>query len=128
MQVLMLYADSDTQSREIGGEMEQFLRDYDVETYHRISDLVTRFATPGSWEMILICIVSQTSALRELEAFREKYPDACLMLLIPDQEEETLWLAHKLAPSFIAHLEDDIKDVKAVMLKMLKSKVKGEGD
>lgn len=121
MQVLLVYDRNDPQCRNIHSELVTFLNDLEIESYHRISDLITRFIALASWKMILVCIASHKNMLREMEAFREKYPDSRLILALPDQDSETLHIAHELSPSFITYLDDGSADIESVLTKMLQS-------
>jgi len=119
MEILILYDNTDSRCQEIGNLLEQHFRNHDVKTYRRVSDLITRLMAIGTWNKVLICIVSQRAMLNELKTFRDSYPESKLVLVLPNQEEKTLKMAHKLEPLFIGYLNDDPHALTTVVEKIL---------
>jgi hypothetical protein len=71
---------------------------------------------PGADTVILA--VSSVSELRELVDFQDLLADLRVILLLPDWEEKTLKLAHRLCPRFVAQPDTSLDDLVAVLAKM----------
>ncbi len=124
MEILVLYDNTDSRCQEIGHQLEHHFRKYDVKTCHRVSDLITRLMAIGTWNKVLVCIVSQRTMLNELKTFRDSYPELKLVLVLPNQEEQTIKMAHKLEPLFIGYLNEDQHALTTVVERILDRKNK----
>jgi hypothetical protein len=56
--------------------------------------------------------------LRRLISIRGFFKETKVLLVLPDQEEETIALAHKVFPTYIAYLEADASELVSVLRRL----------
>jgi hypothetical protein len=68
---------------------------------------------------LVIFIAQDRLALRQLVSLKEFLWRIKIILVLPDDEEETIALAHRLKPRYLCYLEDDCSELGQVVNKML---------
>jgi hypothetical protein len=85
-----------------------------VDLSHRLQELQKNLP-------ILIILISTKDELIDVLSFRNLLFGFRLILILPDSEEETVALGHRLRPNFLTYLYSNAKEIKAVLEKMLKN-------
>jgi hypothetical protein len=63
--------------------------------------------------------------LREIGRMRDFLARARTLLVLPDQERETIALAHKIFPTYISYIDDGISEIVAVLKQLIKARRNG---
>lgn len=76
---------------------------------------------------IIILLAENTMMLRSLFDMKSLFQDIDIILILPDEAEETLCLGHQLYPRYISFKNSDFSDVLMVMKKMVQTKAINHG-
>ena len=68
---------------------------------------------------ILIFLADTDEELNQLYAIKDVVDDVRIILILPNNQPETLALAHLLRPRFITYIDRDVAEVGSVFQKML---------
>lgn len=90
-----------------------------VETFRSIPSLLQRLHKPLPEAVVFVFLVSSKQELTELVEYREWLKDRRLILVLPDDDIETISRGHALRPRFVTYVESDYIDISAVLGKML---------
>jgi hypothetical protein len=90
-----------------------------VEVYRSIDDLANRLKRLLDHDAIAILQVRAKEELLDLVSISNLLQDVRVILLLSDREEETISLAHRLRPRFLANSESGFSDTMSVVRKML---------
>jgi len=90
-----------------------------LEVYRSIEDLSNRLHRLLDRDAIAILQVRAKEELLDLVSISDLLQDVRIILLLPDREDETISLAHRLRPRFLSYTNADPSDVFAVLSKML---------
>jgi hypothetical protein len=61
--------------------------------------------------------------LRRLVSIRGFFKETKVLLVLPDQEAETIALAHKVFPTYIAYLDADVTELVSVLRRLAEAQV-----
>jgi hypothetical protein len=90
-----------------------------VEVYRSIEELTRRLQRLYDHDTIVILQAEDRKQLVRIVSLRDLFQGVRIILLVPDREEETIVLAHRLRPRFLSTSEGDFSDVMSVLQKML---------
>ena len=94
------------------------MEDY-IEVYHSIETLLDKFRQPFQNLNIAVFLAARQKDLLEILAAQHLLRDIRIVLILPDSKEATIYKGHQLYPRFIGYVDDDFKDVGAVLEKMI---------
>jgi hypothetical protein len=115
---LLVYARSPEGLRERWPKLFQdSIPSYGIEIYRTMGTFVHRLQHPPE-HFIIILVLTDRKELLEILSIRHWLEGSRLILIVPDQEEETLKAAHRLRPRFLTYLENDFSQVLRVLNKM----------
>jgi hypothetical protein len=97
-----------------------------VEVFRSIGGLAARLWRPAVNLLIVILLAANRQELEELLAIRHLLGKARVFLMIADEEEETIALAHRLRPRYLGYLGGDFTELALVLGKLIKEH-QGEG-
>ena len=60
--------------------------------------------------------------LREIGAMREFLAGTRILLILPNQDEEMVALAHRILPTYIAYVDDGVSEIVAVLDRLMKTR------
>ena len=89
------------------------------ETCTTIESLEKRLHQPINEPTVIVLLVSHKQELRQFFELRDWLFDRKLILILPDDDQETISQSHALRPRFITYSDGDFIDVSAVLGKML---------
>ena len=90
-----------------------------VEVCRSIEELTRRLQRLYDQNTIVILQAQDKQQLARMVSLRDVFQGFRIILLVPDREEETIVLAHRLRPRFLSTSESDFSDVMSVLQKML---------
>ncbi|MBN1546640.1 MAG: hypothetical protein JW902_08280 [Syntrophaceae bacterium] len=89
-----------------------------VAVFNMISALSQGLRGPLADTLLILC-PSCRDEVQELSALREMILDVRTILILPDEERETVAIGHQFQPRFLTIPTPDFKDVAKVLTKML---------
>ncbi len=90
----------------------------DLQAFRDIEDLVWMLCRPGSRCDIAILVAPDQRSLNHYVAHQSRLKDVKILLVLPDREPATALMGHKLYPRFLSYLDNDPKEVVAVLKNM----------
>lgn len=90
-----------------------------VEVYRSIEELAHGLHRLLDHNMIVIILARDREELLHIVSLRDLLQGVRVILLVPDREEETISLAHRLRPRFLSNCESDYLETISVVRKML---------
>jgi hypothetical protein len=67
---------------------------------------------------IAVLLASDREELIRMQMFRKLLPEIFVILVLPDQSENTIALAHALMPRYLVQKDDPFTDLQGVLTKM----------
>lgn len=95
-----------------GGAIERFVT---LEGFH---DRLRSIVEPNS---IMVLAAVDREELFAMQALRDMLTEIFIILVLPDQQESTIKLAHLLRPRFLSQTKDDFTDLSQIVAKMIQS-------
>jgi hypothetical protein len=90
-----------------------------TEIYRKIEELDRRLRLPTCDITISVFFTKSKAELFDLVLLKESLLKLRIILILPDEDKETINMGHTLFPRFITYIDSDFKDVKAVLRKMI---------
>jgi hypothetical protein len=90
-----------------------------VETYRYFSDLCRRLQGPFPDIKVAVLLCMTKADLQEIFSLGEFLRDLRLILVIPDDDTETIIKAHNLRPRYVSWLDNDFFDIVTVLKRMV---------
>jgi hypothetical protein len=90
-----------------------------AEIYTEIEQLGRRLHLPTCDISIFIFFTKSKAELFDLVLLKESLLNLRIILILPDEDKETINMGHTLFPRFITYIDSDFNDVKAVLKKMI---------
>jgi hypothetical protein len=103
----------------IGASLRKLVPNEQIEIYRSIEDLTNGLLQLLDPDAIVILQVGDRQELLRILSLRDLLQGVRIILLVPDREEETISLAHRLRPRFLASSESGFSDAMSVVRKML---------
>jgi hypothetical protein len=89
-----------------------------VEIYRTIGSFLNRLQHPPEIPFVIVLLVAGKEELSNLYTFHLFFEGRRLILVLPDQAEETLKAAHRLRPRYITYTDNDFSDLAGVIQRM----------
>jgi len=86
-----------------------------LESYGSLDDFSRRLRAAKAENLVSVLLASDRQELEGMQGLKELLKDTHVILVIPDQEERTVALAHRLLPRFLRLKSGDFKDVESVL-------------
>jgi len=90
-----------------------------MEVFETKSGLVKRLRQPKEGPSVTILFDPGREDLAGLDVIRQFLANIPLLLVLSDQDPETLALSHRLLPSYITYVDSDLSQLLAVVKKLL---------
>ena len=107
----------------IAGHLKELLKmsavENSIEHYHSIKKLSGRLKRPVADRAVMVLIAADHTDLFDLFTIRELYATIRVIVILPDREDESVKLGHKLRPRFLTYVNGAVSEVHAVLKKML---------
>jgi hypothetical protein len=89
-----------------------------LEVFRNFRSLVERVRRPKESFSAAVIFNPANEDLRKLISIRDFLEDTRVLLILPDQEEETIALAHRIFPTYITYLDGDTSGVVSVLKRL----------
>ncbi len=110
-------------STEIGGHLqglvEALVPEEKVEVYRTIRSLSERLSLPRSSPAIAVLHARSKRELSDIVSLGHLFNDVRVILILPDREDETIALGHRVRPRFLTFGDSDFTEVLEVLHKMV---------
>ena len=103
-------------TRNVFGNM---ITDAQLEYCHTIDELSQWLRRPSYECFVAVLIAADKDELLNLLNLKDLLSYVKLILIVPDQDDDTLTNAHKLRPRFISFSKSDFSDAALVLAKMI---------
>ena len=91
-----------------------------MEVFRNIESLAQRIRRPLPNRFnIVILLAASREDLADILSIRYLFHDVSIILVLPDQEAETIAKGHTLRPRFLTYTDSDFEEVAAVLNKMI---------
>jgi hypothetical protein len=90
-----------------------------VEVYRSLEELTRRLYRLYDNNVIILLRARDRGELSRIVSLSDLLQGLRVILFIPDREEETISLAHRLRPRFLSNGESDFSDTVGVLRKMI---------
>ena len=91
----------------------------EMEIFETKAGLIRRLRQPKDGASVVILFDPSREDLGALEVIRQFLGNIPLLLVLSDQDPETLALSHRLLPSYITYVDSDLSQLLAVVRKLL---------
>lgn len=98
--------------RVTGNGQTEILRDFEA--------LYTKLRHPGNRRAVAILLCATKAELMEVSSIYHLLSGLRVILLLPDGEEETIAIGHRVFPRFLGSLEADLEGVMEVLARLLR--------
>ena len=119
MKILFYSRTTEEPGRGIGASLGMLVPEEKVEMYRSIEELAHGLHRLYDRDTIAILQARDREELMRMVSLQDLLQGVRVILLIPDREEETISLAHRLRPRFLGSSESDLSDTMSVLRKML---------
>jgi hypothetical protein len=118
---VVLYANERNEpvSKCLQNVMEECIPSICMEVFGNRHDFAERiYQIPRNID-VAVLFAQNHDQLSELISFKDFLIDVRIILILPDREHQTVIKGHTLSPSFTSYTDSNIKDVAAVLNKMI---------
>jgi hypothetical protein len=110
-----------------GGEGERFLQaatplfaQDKVEVFRDVETFAERLRKPRDPSCAVLAVGPSHGDMRRIVSLREFLKDARILLVLDDQNEETISLVHKTLPTYISYLDNGTAGIVTVLKQVMK--------
>lgn len=112
-----------TETSGTGGQLQRLVEtlvpEEKVEVYRTIESLSKRLYLPRNSRSIAVLHARTKRELLDMVSLGYLFRDVRVILILPDREDETIALGHRLRPRFLTFSNSDLTRVSEVLRKML---------
>ncbi len=119
---LLLYAkDQNGSGKQLQGAVETVVSKDDMEICRSFEVLSARLHQPRNGLEIAVLLAADTADLANLVSLQDVLEDFRIILIVPDNERDTISQAHTLHPRFLTYTDSNVEDVAMVLVKMIEN-------
>jgi len=118
MTVLFYSTISEEYAEKIEGVIAKAIPTAKIEIHRSIESLAQKIRQPEEEKNLLLLALHRREDLKEILGIRTIVENFRTVLVLPDQERETIAAAHQLRPRFVTTLDGDLEELAAVLKKM----------
>lgn len=89
-----------------------------LEVFTEFRSFAERARKPKGAHSVAVVYNPNAPDLRALVSLRDLLRDVRVLLVLPDQDEETIVLAHRVRPAYVAYVDDGISGVVSVLRRL----------
>ena len=119
MQILFYYSKANDTGDKLLMMLEKLDDQIRINIYRDWKIFTEELMEPKFDHPIMIVMISRKEELFNAISIRDRIHEYRLMLILPDDDEETVSLGHSLRPNFITYDRGDLGDIEIVLKKML---------
>ena len=98
--------------------LEPSVPEGDVEIYRTINEFSRRLRQPKDDLTIVVLLLASREDVLDLLAIRHLFRNVRIILVVPDLEDETIALAHRLRPRFLTYINGNFLGLATVVSRM----------
>ena len=99
--------------------IESVVPEDQIEIYRTTKSLFRRLRQPKDNLNIAVLLASSKKDLSDILSIGDLLSDISIILILPDEEEDTIAKGHTLRPRFLTYSDNSFQGVRAVLMKML---------
>jgi hypothetical protein len=96
-----------------------------IEFYEDMEDLLFRISRKKIDIFAAIILITDNENLWLISRMKSVIDGLRIILILPDQQSQTVSLGHKLCPRYLTYADSDFRDIRAVLEKMLEKQETG---
>jgi hypothetical protein len=115
------------------GGAERFLRDASpfvpqnaLEVFRDVGGFAERLRRPKDPSSVVVVLGPSPEDLKRIAVLRDYLKDSRILLVLRDQSEETISLAHRVLPTYITYLDNSTAGIVSVLRQVMKDTGVGE--
>jgi hypothetical protein len=120
MEVLLYATEADEAGKRLAKIIKTTSVSLDIQVYRTINSLIQKLRQPRVGFLIAVLLAHNKKELSKILSLKDLFWNLRIILILPDQEMNTILKGHKLYPRFLSYVNSDFTDVVAVLKKMLK--------
>lgn len=109
---------------EFGMELEKMIGKLaskkNVEIFRATLDLTLRLRMPLRESAIAVLLISDEKDLNNILSIQSLLINMRIILILPDRNNRTITAGHSLHPRYLSFKDNNLKDIKAVLTRMIK--------
>jgi hypothetical protein len=90
----------------------------EVEIYRTINEFSRRLRQPKDDLTIVVLLLASREDVLDLLAISHLFRNVRIVLVVPDLEDETIALAHRLRPRFLSYIDGNFQGLATVVSRM----------
>ena len=114
---------NDTDGKRLLAAIAGVIPDGKLEIYRDISELALGLRAPGRGQVIAVLMASGRDEFKDFSLVQDLLVNVPLILVVPDQDEETIQWAHQMTPRFLSQKDSDFVNLSKVLEKMFQAGV-----
>ena len=119
MNALMYASMPDVKANDMESVVKELFTPDRLDYFRSIDRLSERLQRTWENESLIVILICSREDLVEFVSMRERLHQFRLVLVLPDAEETTISLAHRLRPNYLAYIYSHPGELKAVLRKMI---------
>lgn len=119
MEVLIYFSSETGTGAQLEKIMKKFTADVQLRVFRNWMIFVNKLMSPKINRVIVVIVISQREELLDAISIRDLIHEYRLILILPDEEEETISLGHSLRPNFMTYKMGNLHELEIVLKKML---------
>lgn len=124
MKVLLYASEDDEEKIRVTDSIRKVVPVGTFETYSSVGSLSRRLQEILTEPTVAVLLASSQAELSKIVSYREALRGIHIFLIVPDQQEQTLAIAHQLRPRFLTDRESDYSELCAVIVRKMNVKLK----
>jgi hypothetical protein len=117
---LILYSkDKNEFSMELEKMIEKLTSNKNIEIYRATLDLTLRLRMPLCESALAILVISDEKDLKNILSIQSLLINMRVVLILPDRNNDTIAAGHSLHPRYLSFKDNGLKDMKAVLARMI---------
>lgn len=115
MRILLYAAARDPEGPRLRGLLSQVVPPASLESFSILAAMALRLQQSGGDRFLAVLVVNDRDVLREIVSLRTAFDGSQVLLVLPDQDEETMRVAHRLHPRYTTYKSEQYADLLAVV-------------
>ncbi len=97
-----------------------------TEIFNTLDSLTSRLVKLRRAQTVVVLLGATEKEVSDALSFSKFFHEYKLILILPDRDEQTMSMGHRLFPRYVSYADSDFSDVGAVLKKMIANNRNGE--
>ena len=120
MKLLLYFKETNSTTKHLQRVVEKLVPPKGVTSYHSFKTLSERLHQPKNGLNILVLVAGDVLDLSNFITLKNTLSEFRIILVLPDHDEKTLAMGHKIFPRFVSFTDSNFSDVTLVIKNLLK--------